>query len=78
MVGEQKFVHCSQGLGHMTKVVAMHIYGKNPSKIFSGTERRMTLKLGMQHWWLGPYQVCSNDDPCLILTFLTARSNSIT
>ena len=33
----------------------------------------MTLKLGMHHWMLGYYQVCSNDDPGF-LTYLTARS----
>ena len=30
----------------------------------------MTLKLGMQHWWLQPYQVCPNDDPWLALNVL--------
>ena len=29
----------------------------------------MTLKLGMQHWVLEYYQLNSNDDPGLILTF---------
>ena len=28
---------CSRHLGHMTKMAATHIYGKNPSKIFSRT-----------------------------------------
>ena len=33
---------------HMTKIAAMPIYGKNPSKIFfSGTEELIFLKLGM-------------------------------
>ena len=35
----------------------------------------MTLKLGMQHWVLRYYQVCSNDDPVLTMTYFTARSN---
>ena len=34
----------------------------------------MTLGLGMQHWGCGAYQVCSNDDPKLTLTYLTSRS----
>ena len=34
----------------------------------------MTLKLGMQHRVLEYYQVCSNDDPELTLTYFTARS----
>ena len=37
----------------------------------------MTLKLGMQHWVLDYYQVCSNDDPGLTLTYFTARSNLV-
>ena len=52
----------------MTKMAAMPIYGKNLIKIFSGTKRPMTLKLGMQHWVLEYYQVCSNDYPELTLT----------
>ena len=40
---------CSGGLGHMTKMAAMPINGKNTLKIFSGTKGRMTLGLGMQH-----------------------------
>ena len=38
---------CSWGLGQLTKVAAMPIYGKNPSKIFSKIKRLMTLWLGM-------------------------------
>ena len=48
---------CSNGPGHMTEIVAMPIYGKN--------QRRMTLKLGMQHQVLEYYQVCSNVNPGL-------------
>ena len=48
--------------GHMTKMAAMHIYGKNPSKIFfSGTSGLISTKLGM----LLLIIVCSNDDPDL-------------
>ena len=36
------------GPGHMTKMFAMPIYGKNPSKIFfSGTSGLIVMKLGM-------------------------------
>ena len=35
----------------------------------------MILKLGMQHRVLEYYQVCSNDDPGLTMTYFTARSN---
>ena len=37
----------------------------------------MTLKLGMQHWVLEYYQVCSNDDSELTLTYFTARSRLV-
>ena len=37
----------------------------------------MTLKLGMHHWVLEYYQVCSNNDLGLTLTYFTARSNLI-
>ena len=37
----------------------------------------MTLKLGMLHWVLEYYQVCSNDDPELTLTYFTATSNLV-
>ena len=37
----------------------------------------MTLKLGMQHRVLEYYQVCSNDDPGLTMTYFTARSNLV-
>ena len=46
-LGEKKV--CSNGPGHMTKMAAMPIYGKNLKKIFSGTKTPMTLKLDMQH-----------------------------
>ena len=37
----------------------------------------MTLKLDMQHRMLKYYQVCSNNDPRLTLTYFTARSNVV-
>ena len=37
----------------------------------------MTLKFCMLHHVLECYQVCSNDDPGLTLTYFTARSNLI-
>ena len=37
----------------------------------------MTLNLGMHHRVLDYYQVCSNDDPWLTLTYFTARSNLV-
>ena len=37
----------------------------------------MTLKVGMQHQVLEHYQVYSNDDPELTLTYFTSRSNLV-
>ena len=76
-VGGTEF--CSWHVGHMTKMVAMSIYGRNLSKIFySGTGGPISMKLGMEHWGLKVIIVCSNDEPGLTLTYLTARSNFVT
>ena len=37
----------------------------------------MTLKLSVHHRVLKYYQVCSNDDPGLTLTYFMARSNMV-
>ena len=62
---------CSKGPGHMTKMAATPMYGKTLYKSSSP----MTFGLGMKHWGCGAYQVCSNDDPKLTLTYLTSRPN---
>ena len=67
------------GPGHITKMAATPIYGKNPSKIFfSRTGRPIITKLGMYHRGLLPIIVYINDDPGMTLTYFTARSNSET
>ena len=68
---------CSNGPGHMTKMAAMPIYNKTLKIFFSGTKRPKTLKLGMQHRVLEYYQVYSNNDPGLTLSYFTARSNLV-
>ena len=68
---------CSSGQGHMTNMATMPIYGKNLKKIFSETKQPMTLKVGMQYRVLEFYQVCSNDDPGLTLTYFTTRSSLV-
>ena len=71
-MGKRKFHH--NGLGHMTKMAAMPIYGKNIKKSYSPKPKRpMTLKLGMQHRVLEYYQICLNYDPGLTMTYFTAR-----
>ena len=37
----------------------------------------MTLKFSVLHWVCEYYQICSNDDPGLTLTYFTARSNLV-
>ena len=67
---------CINDPGHMTKMAATPIYGKNPSKIFfSGP---MILKIGMQPRGLKLYKVCINSDPGLTMTYFTVRSNLVT
>ena len=63
------------GSVHVTKMATMPIYDYNPLKIFSRTSGPVTFKLGMQHWGLGPYKVCSNEDPWLTLTYFMVRSS---
>ena len=76
-VGGKKF--CPRHLGHMTKMAATPIYGKNPSNIFfSRTGVPIFTKLGMKNRELQPTIVCSNDDPGVTLTYFTARSNLVT
>ena len=54
----------------------VHIWEKSLKIFFSGT-KRLTLNLAMQHRVLEYYQVCSNDDSRLTLTYFTARSNLV-
>ena len=68
---------CSGHLGHMTKMAAMPIYGKNHSKIFSGASGPICKKLGVTHQGLLSIIVCSNDDPGVTLTYFMARSNLV-
>ena len=49
---------CSNGLGHMTNITVMSICSKT-LKIFSRTNLRMILKLGMRHWGHEYNQDCS-------------------
>ena len=64
--------------GHMTKMAAMPIYGKNPSKIvFSRTGGSISKKVGMKHRWLKYYNVYINRDHVMTLTFFKARSTQV-
>ena len=62
--------------GHMTKMASRSIYGKNLQKSPSSEPKRlMTLKLGIQHWVLKYYQICSNFDTGLTLTIFMTWPN---
>ena len=62
-------------VGHMTKMAAMPIYDKNPSKLFnSGTGGPISKKLRMKHCWLKYYNVYINHDPVMTLTYFMTRS----
>ena len=61
--------------GHMTKMAAMPIYDKIPSKFFfSGTTGPISTKLGMKHLGLEYHNVFINYDLWMTLTYFTARS----
>ena len=57
----------------MTKMAAMPMYGKNPSKIFSGTGGPISTKLGMKHQWLKYYNVYINHDPVMTLDLCNGK-----
>ena len=60
---------CKHDAGHMTKMAAMPIYGKNPSKISSRTGGAIcSIRDSCPSVYI-------NDDPVVTLTFFTARSN---
>ena len=61
-------------LGHMTKMAAILLYGKNPSKFFSGTTGSISTKFGMKHRGLEYYNVFIHYDLWMTLTYFTARS----
>ena len=67
---------CYHDPGHMTKMAAMSIYGKNPSKIFfSRIGEPIFTKLGMKHRGLLLIIVYIKDYPGVTLTYFKARSN---
>ena len=65
---------CINGHGHMTKMAAISLYGKNLYKTSSPELGVYDMKLGMQHWGLKLYKAGINDDLWLTLTYFTAWS----
>ena len=65
--------------GHMTKMAAMSIYGKNKMKIFfPGTTGQILMKLCMKLQRPKSFIIFANYDPVLTLTYFTVRSNFAT
>ena len=65
--------------GHMTKMAAMPILGKNTLRtFFPGTTGQILMKLCMKHQRPKPVIICANYDAGLTLTYFTARSNFAT
>ena len=67
------------GPGHMTKMAAMPIYGKNLKKLL--LQIQMSYDLETWHVASGTQALqflYINDDPELTLTYFTARSNLVT
>ena len=63
----------------MTKMAAMPTYGINTLKIFFlGTSGLISMILGIKHQRHKLIIFFSNDNPVLILTYYTARSNFAT
>ena len=63
------------GQVHMTKMAAMAINNKKPSKIFfSKTKEPMISHFGMKHQAMELYKVYINHDPWMTVTYFKARS----
>ena len=65
--------------GHMTKMAALPICGKNTFKIFfPGTTGPILMKLCNKHQRPKPFIIYAKYDPGLTLTYFMAWSNSAT
>ena len=69
---------CSNCPGHMTKMAAMPIYGKNLKKNLLLQNQKAN---ELETWYVASsaqvLPIYSNDDPGLTLTYFTARSNLV-
>ena len=70
---------CSNSPGHMTRwPPCLYMYMvKTLKNLLLRNQKADALETCMQHWVLEYYQVCSNGDPGLTLTYFTARSNLV-
>ena len=68
---------CLRHLGHMTKMAATPIYGKNTSLFFLQNWQAEFHKTWYVASGLQPIIVCSNDNPGVTLSYFTSRSNLV-
>ena len=59
--------------GKVKYVKDVHIRLKTFKSLLLWNRKADDLEVGMRHWLLEYYQVCSNDDPGLTLTYFTAK-----
>ena len=79
LLGTRKMKNYEYDAGHTTKMTTKPIYGMNTYKIFfQGTSGQISTKLGLKHQRLELIMSCLNNNPGLILTYFTARSNFAT
>ena len=64
--------------GHMTKLAAIPIYGKNPSKIFFRNQRADFHETLYEASGTPAHHIFSNDNTGVTLTYFMARSNFVT
>ena len=64
--------------GHMTKMAAMPIYGKNLKNLLLQNQKSYDLETWHVVSGTQALQSYINDDPGLTLTYFTARSNLVT
>ena len=66
---------CLKGPGHMTKMAAMLIYNKKKLRnLLLRNQKADDLETWYAESGARVYQVCSNDDPGLTLSYFTAMS----
>ena len=76
-LGNRGYKVCSNGPGDMTKMASTIIYGKNLKKPSPEPPGWLLWNLICSIRWLRYYQMCSDGDPRLTLTYFSSRSNLV-
>ena len=58
-------------------MATMPIYGKTLKNLFSSTKKALRLNLGIQHWGLKVYLICSNDESRMTFDHFMIWSNCV-